>query len=723
MEANMEDLNLPIALRRTRRSSVGIKVESSTTAPFSELKTPHKRKRIVRFSDPGPHLSSGLTPMIRRTSIATPKRRRSSTPLRSSGNGATTPSGPTLQHTDSTPAHSLHQTAEGRVERRSRRSGLRDMLNKLEQEKRRKEHTAKTEIATLRAQVKARDREIYELQNATVVIDTERIWDLEQQIYNLREELARRARANVSDSRAYSWKTAAPDPFVDDLMDMTADEEQFGSTTMKQLQASTPERTIISFRSSFPTPPPTSPIIPATPCMRISPPLPMSHTGVQAELPDPEKEELEEELASMHQEVSKLTATLETYAAVGARLSNLLRSVNPDSTGTAATSPMQAIESQVQSLLQSMSDRNAALGDLTSTIAELGFPGADASEMITSLTSGFRAARLELEYLTPGEIALPLTSHGAEVLDLLLARLRILAKKSKEDDDAIDEYHALEQSLRKQLDARVSVMNGLKAEMSKAQKLMDDKNNRIRELEIGTDRLKGAVDGYIRDMSELEKLVERMEQENKSSTETHLAEQKSKDEELAAKDVSIADLEGKIAEAVLQTGELLKEMCDQEDDHRNQAALLNQQHGAALALRDARVTELRGEVGRVNESLRVAHETVRELRLENSGLKTRLDDERIRAKAAVDSMKGELQRVLQMSQDFLSSPKSATPETDSEVSGKRRRETSPESPSGSRAVVRAVGYLAGDLVRIGNKKMRRRYDSGLGMLNEDEVDI
>ena len=59
--------------------------------------------------------------------------------------------------------------------------------------------------------------------------------------------------------------------------------------------------------------------------------------------------------------------------------------------------------------------------------------------MITALSSGFRAARLELEYLTPGEIALPLTSHGAEVLDLLLTRLRELAKKGKENDDAIDE--------------------------------------------------------------------------------------------------------------------------------------------------------------------------------------------------------------------------------------------------------------------------------------------
>ncbi|GJN82702.1 hypothetical protein PLIIFM63780_006245 [Purpureocillium lilacinum] len=724
----MADLDVPIALRRPRRS-VGVKTEAEATpAPDPIPKTPSRRRKAVRFSDPGPSLanaagaasSSGLTPFIRRTSLATPKRRCVSTPARTSRSG--TPSAapaPAISYAAKPPpaAQALHQTADGRVERRIRRGNLRDLLNKLEQQKKHGEKLAQSQISTLRAEVKARDREIYELQNATVVIDTERIWGLEQQIEDLRDELRKReAAATVmtprDHTRSYDWTMAARDPFADDFMDMMPDDDDhFGDATMAHFVASTPSRV----RSSFPTPPATSPNAPATPCSRPFAPTPTSHTGVQASLSDPAKQELEEELASLNLEVSKLTATLDSYRGLHARISEHVASaITPAAEDMAAASPLEALERRVELLVQAMSDRTAALTQLSSSINDLGFPGSDAGEMLTTLASGFRAARLELEYLTPGEIALPLTSHGAEVLDLLLTRLRVLAKKAQEDEASIDEYHEIEQSLRKQLDARVSVMDGLKAEMSKAERLMNEKNLRIQELQIGNDRLKGAVDGYVRDMAELERLVERMEQEGKDAAAAHAARQVSDAEALSSKQASIAALEQRLEDAVRQTGSLRRELSDLQDSSTRHVVSLNKRHGASLALRDARVLELRGEVDRVNEALRAAHETIRVLRVDKGGLEARMLDERVKAKGAMDAMKEELQRMLQMSQEFLASPKRAA----------RDGEDRPEDASSPvRVVARPGGFLAGGLARRSSKKMKRGHDSGMGLLEEDEVDF
>ncbi|KAL7951674.1 hypothetical protein V8C42DRAFT_339599 [Trichoderma barbatum] len=526
----MEHLDLPIALRRSRRYSTRVNVKSEVSPDVSTPpQTPHRRKRAARFSDPGPSMiSSGLTPMVRHTSLATPRSRRS-----------------TPRMNRQPVALNLRQTVDGRVERRMRRNGLRDLLNKMEQEKRRKEQSAQAEIAKLKAEVRARDGEIYDLQNATVIMDTERIWLLERQVEELKDELASRSSAKEGVTQYYSWAKTPSDASTDEVMDMARDEDHFGDSTMLQLQLSTPSRA----KSSFMTPPATSPAKPASPCSQHASPSSQHASPTPASRdaplhsPDSDKQLLEEEIISLQFEVHKLTATVDSYHALGERISDAL-SNGPSDGGACST--LEAIENQVQLLLQTMASRAAAASHLTSAISRLGFPGDDASEMVLSLAAGFRAARLELEYLTPGEITLPLTSHGAEVLDLLLMRLRDLTKKSKEDDELIDEYIEIEQSLRKRLNAR-----GL------------------------------------------------------------------------PKNAAIDELEAQIEDAVEQTAELLKEMCTTETRLTRQAGTMSRQRGMALALRDARVSELPGEIDRANESLWAAHDMIRALRVENSVMKVR----------------------------------------------------------------------------------------------------
>ncbi|KAF4975589.1 hypothetical protein FZEAL_7642 [Fusarium zealandicum] len=690
--------DLPIALRRSRRSSV--KPEPMADVPESPratAKTPRRgTKRRVRFSDPGlSSASSGLTPMVGRVSVSTPKRRRhSSAPVEGTPTSSRSKS-PGLPQSGEVTFLPLRQVLDGRVQRRLRRNGLSEEMNTIQQEKRRRAQESKEEIDRLRGELKARDREIYELQNATIVIDTDRIWDLEKQIQDLQKQLSKRSGNSTGQGHGYNWTLTPSCQFSGDFMDMTPDEDDFGEETMAQFVCSTPTKARAS--ASFMTPPATSPTIPGSPNFPAALNLTTS-AGVQASLPDPRQQQLEEEVASLHLEVGKLTETLNSYKSLSSRLNEQVSELP----GANSTTPaVEGLEAQIEVMLQTMSDRACALTQLTSSINKLGFVGSDASEMITSLASGFRAARLELEYLTPGEIALPLSSHGAEVLDLLLTRLRDMAKKAKEDEDSIDEYHEIEQSLRKQLDARVTVMDGLKGEMYKAEKLMSDKLARIRELEVANTRLKGAVDGYIRDISELENLVQRIEQEAQDAEEDHAVELEVKRKVLNRKEDNIAELEAKLTDALQRSADLQKEMVEVQESNLRDIAELNKRHGAALARGDASVAKYRGEIDKVNESLRIAHASICSLRVENGGLRAKMDEEREKAKEVIDSMKEELQRVVQMSQEFLK------PQT--------------EGDSAPKTIVRPGSYLAAGLARRTSKSRGR--DSGMGMLDEDEEDF
>lgn len=760
------DMDLPIALRRTRRSlNTEIRGPSSDSGSQSsssflnprQTHTPNpKPKKRVRFSDPGPALpssssstitasSSGLTPLIRRTTLH-PRRR------------ASTPSHPASSRSAEAEAEVVHiaplrQVLSGRVQRRIRRNGLSEEMNAIYSERRRALRAEREEMEALRAEVAARDAEIARLRMrreererdevegtaaGAVGLDVGRVWELEREVEALRRRLdGRGGREEVEvglevGSSPLSWTMAARDPFAEEYtcpMDLVSEDvEEFGESSLAGLACSTPSRRGRAAAGMLATPPTTSPAAArSSPCVDVGVATPKSHAAVQVDMSDGEKEQMEAELASLQLELAKLTTTLEGYAAFAERVAAKLGDFSPSAALTGeeeASSPHPGIESQIATLLQTLSDRTAALLQLTSTISTLGFPGSDADEILRGVTTAFRTARLELEYLTPGEISLPLTSSGAAVLDLLLDRLRDLARKTEESDEHIDEYHALELSLRQQLSARVDVTDALTREVTELKKKMQERDGRIREQDVGLDRLKGAVASYARDVGELEQLVGRLEGEKTSAVEEL-------EGRLAAQ---TKELEGKLAELEEKHAETLGHM---RKSHKDELAGLNKSHGAALALRDARVSELRTEIERVNASLRAAHETVQKLRVENERAKEThgklveenrslvegAEAERKKAKEVVDGMRAELERVVRMSEGLLATPRKR------KATGKRRdsalgdedvddQVSLVETPT---TASRRGSFLSGDLAKRGGRK-RRRYDSGLGFLDEEEVD-
>ncbi|KAI0458267.1 hypothetical protein F5B21DRAFT_460423 [Xylaria acuta] len=761
---NSHDLDLPIALRRSTRQcaqSTRSRVVSAPTPAI--LKTPSKPrpKKRVRFSDPGPELShyeqisslcsTGLTPMIKRSSLSgpSPKRRRASAAAAAARRPASVAD---IQH-EGTPDEvdilSLPQAADDGGKRRVTRNGLSAETGTVQKQntkpRARKENSAITakveaEVQRLRAELADRDAEIERLHNETLVHDTERIMELEQQVKALRTELAQSQLptlrvagedddGDVSDDgneddlpqSFYDWTLAARDPFSDSYLDGDGDGQDI---SMADVACSTPSRRRKSAdaalpksaSASFPTPPCTSPTIPATPCsMRtvVAPVTPRSHVGIQASLPDPQKEVLEAELASLRLELTKLTATLETHAALQTRLSEKLAGASSPSSGAGdGESSQLGLEEHLNSVLQKLSERTTALVELDSSLGSLGFRGSEPSEIIGSITSGLREARLELEYLTPGEITLPLSSHGAQVLDLVLTRLRDLARKAREDEEAIDEYHALELSLRQQLTARVDAMEGLRAEQRKNATVLRERDAHIADLEVGLDRLKGAADGYRRDITELETLVQRLEDNGKATEAKLQADLDSTQAQLSERAGIITELETKLAHTLKQADELESKIKDMQRRRDAETKVRNKSVGAALALRDARVSELRREIYGINESLRSAHETIMKLRIENARLEERAEraeEQEKLAKEAVDTMKAELEKVTAAA----SAPRRRTRSSSREFTGL----ATPEPQPGM--------FLSAGLARSGSggKGKRRKYDSGLGLLDEDEIEL
>ncbi|KUI60207.1 hypothetical protein VP1G_07390 [Cytospora mali] len=709
--------DLPIALRRTRRTSTAPqpKFEEAhhtealnSTKSARLLSTPSRgSKKRVRFSDPGLSTteqviddedpednavsSTGLTPHIRRTTLnpelGNKKRRHS---------GAASADRPDVfdstidtMHTGEVTFLPLRQVLDGRVKRRIRRNGLSEEINTISAEKRKKAQQTKEEIAALRAEVAARDAEIRRLSGATEVTeeDEANMDDLKRQVAEVRRSLKSPDSSHeTEDTIEYEtthedWARAVRSPFTGGYSDMDVDsgsdlDDEFGDSTMAELACSTPSRRSSNIRNSFPTPPSTSPPPGFSTPSRRQVDTPTSHAVVQTSLTDIDKQELEEELASLHLEVAKLTNTLESYEAMTSRLSDKLTPFAPKDGSASALimdsrSPTVKVEAQLNNLLQAFSDRTASLAEVNTSLGELGFPGGDANEIVSSLSSAFRAVRLELEYLTPGEITLPLTAAGSAVLDMLLTRLRELARRSLECEDAIDEYHALEASLRKQINARVEAMDNMKKELRTMERQSRTKDARMKELEAGVERLKGSVKSYTRDVSELETLVQRLEGEldeaNKGlrkAEEDNQADAEEWSDAIKEKDSTIALLEEKLGLALEQTSELKDQLDSLQNQrkqlsagHKEELSSMTKRHGAALALRDERVSELRLEIDRVNEALRNAHETIQNLRVENSSLSSRLDSEKVKAKAAVDAMKTELERVVRMGQDLVATPR------------------------------------------------------------------
>ncbi|KAK0101754.1 hypothetical protein ONS95_006907 [Cadophora gregata] len=809
----MADLNLnhdstitidddrPLAVRRPRRSSVGSLSNSRNNSRPATLhphgiatppETPKRIKKRVRFSDPGPaieseYASSGLTPFIRRTSLSTPKsKRRQSTPARLWNRAGydVEPASGTLQFAP------LRQVLDGRVKRRIKRNGLSEEINVIEFDKRVEARGRKAEVERLKRELELKDLEVQSMRDehdvasqiegesgasiTTTTTLSNKVQELEREIRDLKEELGRRESDSDTIDDPNNWTMAARDPYnyedYDDMM-ITNYDADFEDMTGNDELMTTPTR----LNTSFPSPPST---MPNTPCKSTH----STNAGIQASLPisDPEKETLKSQLQSLQAEISKLTSAVALNEDNATRLAEKLYEFIPIDESrdhNALDSALDTVLTQLALTQSQFLENSTAFSALSNEITALGFSASSPDEALETIAKQFRQARLDLEYLTPGE-----TAEGFEnekLLGLLVDRIRVLIEKVKDRDASIDQYHEQEVLLRQQLNDRVSVMESLRGDLTLASTVVGSLREEIKDKETDSERLRAALEGYRNEVSSLEALISRVEEEGR---EKELGLRSEMDElqgrlenEVAKHDVTrlvnegnemlLPELERRLTAALeaaaevqtrldtlteanatmtterdaalAQLATLSSSICSATEVEKRDATIASlrstiqdreQAHGSALALRDARVSELRSEIERVNEALKSAHSTILSLRKENKEVKERAE----RGKFVVMDMLKQIGRAEEMGRGWVE-----VEGLDSGASGVgigKRRASSVDVMStprvergqsaGAGGVVRRGGMFDAGLARrvsVGKSgKKRRRYDSGLGFLEEGE---
>lgn len=774
---NIADDERPIAVRRKRRSSIGTnslsRSKSQTSVPQSHgistpPTTPKRNKKRVRFSDPGPEIeteyaSSGLTPFIRRTTLSTPQsKRRQSTPA-ALWNLASydSPICGTLQF------QPLRQVLEGRVKRRLRRNGLSEEVNIIEWDKKREVKGRKAELERLRRELKAKDIEMQSMRDeqdlasqlegesgvsftTTTTLRT-KVQELERQILDLKAELQQK---EVDAAEGPNWTMAAQDPYTlddddDDMMIANYDDE----FTLNDEILTTPTR----LNTSFPSPPST---MPNTPCKPSS----VTSAGIQTSfmIADPEKDQLRSQLKSLQNELSRLTSALAFKEDNHSRLADKLSEFLPSDETHDHSSLDSALDSVLTQLALSQShalEKENAFSALSSEVTSLGFTSCSGPEQtLETIAEQFRKARLDLEYLTPGEVVEGFENE--KLLEMLVSRVRTLVAKVKESDESIDQYHEQELSLRQQLNARVDALQIVQKELYLANSVVGDLRGEIEEKEVSNERLQAALEGYREEVKGLENLIERMEcdgaeKEEVLRGEVNEVQERLQDEILKhdttrasdeGKEIMIVELEQRLNASIRAAAEVQDQIsaiaASNADNLANKDATIEQlkrsgiererEHGNALALRDARVSELRGEIERVNDALKTAHSTILNLRKDNEALEAQIEGEKIRGQFVVQAMREQLNRVLETGMGYIngdfsvqrsrregSAPASMGASVALYDTGRRTSLPGVDVASSSKPVIRRGRFFDGDLTRRSGKK-RRRYDSGLGFLEEGE---
>lgn len=765
---DLED-DRPIAVRRERRSSARPiaqrdfqpKSEGTSTQGHSILTppaTPHRSKKRVRFSGSEPSLTTGLTPFLKRTYFSPPpsKSPRRSTPSRCRDLSA-----------DDSPIilrqfRPLRDVLQPRAIRRLRRNHLSEEVNTIQMEKRLEKKACKEEIERLKEELRQKDADIQLLNDEQDVASQicleagiestnsphtdERVRGLQLQIRKLRAELQKQELDTAAQLDPKG--TMAADNQVEEDMDFIPNYDDDFNVEMTDVFLSTPAR------RSFRSPPATVPNTPSKP---------RSTSDPDDDTIDVERVHLDSQLEVLQDEVKALAKALELTNTAHERLTVKLSSFLPEPTQPDEHHSLDAaLDTVLTQLVLSQSraaDSCNRFSALTSEIEAL-FPSStsrDPEYTIQLLHNQFRAARLELEYIAPGEN--PEGFENSKLLDMLVSRLRVLTRKLSQQDDDIDQYHSQELSLRQQLDSRVDAMNALQSSLASAKTENSSLESTLQERDESISKLTHALQGYRDEVAGLETLITRLEGEHNKELDTlrceisnitKQAESKLLGSELQretlqavsdVREILMLELERRLSDALSSIqaleGELTK-MKEEASDKDSTITRLQQstlerekQHGDALALRDARVAELRQEIERINASLKEAHESIMTLKREKRELTSQVEDEKARYKFIIDTIRGQLV-ALETETGCLSGDSAAlTPETGGDETASPVVATGmdtlavPCAKHGSATIIRPGGLFDDQAARTrrgstGQGKKRRRYDSGLGFLEEED---
>ena len=657
-----------IAVRRKRRSSSGQadSLNQTTVSQTDNLhdsyqgtpedaRTPRKPKKRVRFSDPGPEVSTlcssltGLTPHIKRATLApaarsssplAPRllaekpRRRVSLPITTDNSlpSLSTEPSRTTYVSGEVQITSLRQALDERTKRRLRRNHMSEEINEIDEEKRSRSKWMEQiqELKTELALARQLGKEVADSTNGGEA-DTGRIQELESELGRLKEEMRERS--------------VTADPVVTD--DIFHD-------------------------------------------------------------PTPDSSTLSDNVDD------------ENLAARAERSGNVLRDITHFPSAPSVTTA--AIQAPIPSLV----DREA-----------------------------FRSARLSLEYLFPGETSLGLmTEDPKHILDTMLDRLRTLKAQALLAEDALSTSQTQEANLRNQFNAVLQQLDRSRKNAealninqssektradqaeSKAQDLdraLEQTTIKVKKLESDVDekqrsiqRLQDALESYRTEVGKLELVIIGMEAEHNTALDKLQGDM---DEAVADLDCHVAaETIGRRAaeKETVERGERIRQLEAQEQELKDavngKQKIIRSLESEVLEAQEAREKEvgsLNVEVGELASSLESAKADVAKLDSEKLRLLKMLEEEKAAGARAIEAIQAEMAHCRERIKGVKETHMKDAQQRGAEVAEHKGLLT-PVSACRFKDGFREVeGYVE---VKRGKVRGKKRPDSGIGVLEEDEED-
>ena len=395
-------------------------------------------------------------------------------------------------------------------------------------------------------------------------------------------------------------------------------------------------------------------------------------------------------------------------------------------------------------------DDNEALRDKTPVLQTVSEAATQVALFSPTHTETFRSARISLEYLFPGEIALGLVPEDPKpLLDVMLDRMRtlkaqafaaegslkateiqetnlrnqfnaVLAQLDRARDyaDDLSKRHSNEKARADNAQARVQMLEtSLQNTSSKATDMAKD----IDEKERSIEKLQEALESYRVEVSKLETLINRTEGEQKTATEQLRSEM---DEAVADLGCHVAaetrgrrEAEQEVQERNVRIKELNVRLQELQNAVNEKQRVIRETEAVFAEERVGREREVGGlnvTIGKLSTDLSESRAKVAAAEEKQRVLIKELQEERDAGLRAVEAMQAELARCSEKAEAVKIAHINDVQRRGAEVTEHKGLLT-PVSVTRFKDV---EGY-----VELRRGKKGKRPDSGIGVLEEDEDEV
>lgn len=404
----------------------------------------------------------------------------------------------------------------------------------------------------------------------------------------------------------------------------------------------------------------------------------------------------------------------------------------------------------LSSALSRASEAAEALEGVSQECSTLGFSGDDANDILSDMRNHFRSARLELERTVPGETSNVSLDDGKGTLTALVRRVESLAQ----DLGTEQHYHngslGREKALRGQFDALLhryeaaaAKIDGLESSIASSAGDMLHTRIKMQKLErdgqeqaIGIDRLNTALDKYHDEVKSLEDLIDNLEKENSATKEDYarqistlrkkVAHERSRrssaEASASSADSRIQELEQTVETNRARVSDLIAQV-EQLEQEQHMAIETLEQNATELQSQEANTGTLNVRISDLTTSLDDAKSEVKRLGLLNTGLEQQLNVEIEARNELLDKWAADQARSFAHMKETITSERRRAKvraanwelKSDDLMSDGTSTMGCGSEPITPVSTTRFVD------VEVGRGKGRRRMDSGIGIMSEQEL--